>query len=114
LLLLALQAAVQLRPHRNPSRSDLRLQVGMQNSALGALLASLHFAAHPLAAVPCAISACTHSVMGSLLAAFWRSQPDEDEDTAASGLTEESQHLGRHGGVAFGGAGSSGSAGFGP
>lgn len=90
------------------------IEVGMQNSALGALLASLHFAAHPLAAVPCAISACTHSVMGSLLAAFWRSQPDEDEDTAASGLTEESQHPGRHGGVAFGGAGSSGSAGFGP
>lgn len=48
------------------------IEVGMQNSALGAVLATAHFPAHPLAAVPCAISACVHSVMGSLLAAFWR------------------------------------------
>lgn len=108
----------------------------MQNSALGAVLATAHFPAHPLAAVPCAISgahrwqagsamqglvppacdrlasaskvveqplacpvrrstlpptstpmppilapslphpaACMHSVMGSMLAAFWRRQP---------------------------------------
>ncbi len=40
-----------------PSTSrPLSLQVGMQNSALGAVLASVHFAAYPLAAVPCAIS----------------------------------------------------------
>ncbi|PRW60740.1 putative sodium metabolite cotransporter chloroplastic [Chlorella sorokiniana] len=51
------------------------IEVGMQNSALGAVLASVHFPAHPLAAVPCAISACMHSVMGSLLAAVWRGQP---------------------------------------
>uniref|UniRef100_A0A1D2A3A2 Uncharacterized protein n=1 Tax=Auxenochlorella protothecoides TaxID=3075 RepID=A0A1D2A3A2_AUXPR len=48
------------------------IEVGMQNSALGAVLATAHFSAHPLAAVPCAISACMHSVMGSLLAAYWR------------------------------------------
>ncbi|KAL4428699.1 hypothetical protein ABPG77_009805 [Micractinium sp. CCAP 211/92] len=51
------------------------IEVGMQNSALGAVLATAHFPAHPLAAVPCAISACMHSVMGSMLAAFWRRQP---------------------------------------
>ncbi|KAI7837575.1 hypothetical protein COHA_008588 [Chlorella ohadii] len=51
------------------------IEVGMQNSALGAVLASVHFPAHPLAAVPCAISACMHSVMGSLLAAVWRGRP---------------------------------------
>lgn len=55
------------------------IEVGMQNSALGAMLAMKHFAANPLAAVPCAISACTHSVMGSLLAAFWRGQPLDGE-----------------------------------
>lgn len=48
------------------------IEVGMQNSALGALLSTKHFAGHPLAAAVCAISACTHSVIGSLLAAFWR------------------------------------------
>jgi len=44
----------------------------MQNSALGAVLAAVHFS-DPLTAVPCALSACLHSLMGSALAAVWRS-----------------------------------------
>jgi hypothetical protein len=32
---------------------------------------------HPAAAVPCALSAATHSLMGSALAAYWRSRPVE-------------------------------------
>jgi BASS family bile acid:Na+ symporter len=60
------------------------IEVGMQNSALGAVLASLHFPAHPLAAVPCALSACTHSVMGSLLAAFWRARPAEEAEAGGA------------------------------
>ena len=44
----------------------------MQNSALGAVLASQHFS--PLTAVPCAISATCHSCIGSLLAGLWRLQ----------------------------------------
>eukprot|EP00887_Chlorella_sp_A99_P003307 scaffold9.g3307.t1 len=51
------------------------IEVGMQNSALGAVLAAVHFPAHPLAAVPCAISACVQSLLGSLLAAAWRASP---------------------------------------
>ncbi len=54
----------------------------MQNSTLGAVLASLHFS-DPLVAVPCAISACCHSVLGSLLAAFWRDRVPEEEQVAA-------------------------------
>ena len=54
------------------------IEVGMQNSALGALLATQHFPANPLAAVPCAISACMHSTLGSLLAAFWSSRIPDD------------------------------------
>eukprot|EP00884_Botryococcus_braunii_P012880 jgi/Botrbrau1/21593/Bobra.43_1s0003.1 len=50
----------------------ISIEVGMQNSALGAVLALQHFPALPLAAVPCAISACMHSLLGSGLAAFWR------------------------------------------
>lgn len=42
-----------------------------QNSALGAFLAMSHFA-DPLTVVPCAISACIHSVMGSAIAGAWR------------------------------------------
>mmetsp|Transcript_18399 Transcript_18399/g.55394 ORF Transcript_18399/g.55394 Transcript_18399/m.55394 type:complete len:425 (+) Transcript_18399:278-1552(+) len=47
------------------------IEVGMQNSALGAFLALAHFP-DPLTAVPCAISACTHSLMGSAIAGVWR------------------------------------------
>lgn len=48
------------------------IEVGMQNSVLGAFLAAQHFADIPLAAVPCVLSACTHTVVGSLAAAGWR------------------------------------------
>jgi bile acid:Na+ symporter, BASS family len=47
------------------------IEVGMQNSGLGAVLARKHFA-DPLTAVPSAISATFHSAMGSLLAGWWR------------------------------------------
>jgi bile acid:Na+ symporter, BASS family len=49
----------------------MSIEVGMQNSALGVVLASAHFA-DPLVAVPCAISATVHSVLGSSLAAAWK------------------------------------------
>ncbi|CAG9465069.1 unnamed protein product [Pedinophyceae sp. YPF-701] len=48
----------------------ISIEVGMQNSTLGAVLAAVHL--HPLAAVPCALSACMHSMMGSALAGLWR------------------------------------------
>ena len=47
----------------------------MQNSGLGAALAKQHFAMMPLVALPCAISATFHSVIGSILAGFWRLRP---------------------------------------
>jgi len=52
------------------------IEVGMQNSGLGVVLANKHFT-NPatgvaLAAVPCAISAVMHSIIGSVAAAFWR------------------------------------------
>jgi BASS family bile acid:Na+ symporter len=43
----------------------------MQNSGLGVVLARKHFA-DPLTAVPCAISSVFHSVIGSVLAGWWR------------------------------------------
>lgn len=49
----------------------IAIEVGMQNSGLGVVLARQHFAS-PLVAIPCAISSLTHSVMGSVLAAWWR------------------------------------------
>lgn len=48
------------------------IEVGMQNSGLGAVLARTHFAANPLTALPSALSSVCHSVLGSLLAGWWR------------------------------------------
>jgi BASS family bile acid:Na+ symporter len=53
----------------------ISVEVGMQNSGLGAALAREHFAQMPLVALPCAISATVHSVIGSLLAGVWRLRP---------------------------------------
>ncbi|MGB5365029.1 MAG: bile acid:sodium symporter family protein [Polyangiales bacterium] len=50
------------------------IEVGMQNSGLGAVLAQAHFA-NPLTAIPSAISAITHCILGSALAAFWSRRP---------------------------------------
>ncbi|BCX12679.1 MAG: transporter [Thermosynechococcus sp.] len=51
----------------------IAIEVGMQNSGLGVALARQAFA-NPLTAVPCAISGVVHSLIGSLLAGFWRWQ----------------------------------------
>ena len=53
------------------TRRTVSIEVGMQNSGLGVVLAQRHFPT-TLAPVPCAISAVMHSVIGSLLAALWR------------------------------------------
>ena len=50
------------------------IEVGMQNSGLGAVLAQAHFA-NPLTAIPSAISAITHCILGSALAAYWARRP---------------------------------------
>ncbi|MDL5046525.1 bile acid:sodium symporter family protein [Oscillatoria amoena NRMC-F 0135] len=47
------------------------IEVGMQNSGLGVVLARNNFS-DPLTAVPCAISSVFHSVIGSSLAGYWR------------------------------------------
>lgn len=51
------------------------IEVGMQNSGLGAALAAKHFVSSPLTPVPCAISATFHSIIGSLCAVAWRLRP---------------------------------------
>ena len=53
----------------------ISVEVGMQNSGLGVALAQKNFLTLPTAAVPCAISATLHSVIGSVLAGVWRLRP---------------------------------------
>ncbi|WP_221031894.1 bile acid:sodium symporter family protein [Actomonas aquatica] len=63
---------------RERSARTVAIEVGMQNSGLGVVLANKHFinpaSGVALAAVPCAISAAMHSVIGSIFAAWWRSR----------------------------------------
>ncbi|BCG26278.1 bile acid:sodium symporter family protein [Pseudomonas tohonis] len=61
-------------------RKTLSIEVGMQNSGLGAALASAHFS--PLAAVPSALFSVWHNLSGSLLAALFRRMKDESDKPA--------------------------------
>lgn len=62
-------------------RRTISIEVGMQNSGLGAMLAKANFPLLPAAPTPCAISAVFHSIIGSLLAAVWRAFPPRPAET---------------------------------
>ncbi|MEO0414809.1 MAG: bile acid:sodium symporter family protein, partial [Verrucomicrobiota bacterium] len=61
------------------ARRTISIEVGMQNSGLGAALAKKHFA-NTTTPVPCAISAVYHCLLGSIAAGFWRWRSSRMED----------------------------------
>lgn len=63
---------------RGDVQRTISIEVGMQNSGLGVVLARTHFP-DPLTAVPGALSAVVHSVIGSILAVYWRQRPPREE-----------------------------------
>ncbi|WP_225748062.1 bile acid:sodium symporter family protein [Eikenella sp. Marseille-P7795] len=65
------------------AQKTLAIEVGMQNSGLGAALAKGHFAAMPLVAVPSAIFSVWHNISGSLLASYWAAKAEKAEQEAA-------------------------------
>ena len=52
-------------------RVAISIEVGMQNSGLASSLASLHFAAFPMATIPGAIFSVWHNISGALAAKFY-------------------------------------------
>ena len=46
----------------------------MQNSALGVALASVHFAANPMTALPSAVGALWHNLTGPIVATYFQSR----------------------------------------
>ncbi|GAB3792134.1 hypothetical protein GCM10028868_07160 [Virgibacillus kimchii] len=56
----------------------LSMEVGLQNSGLGATLATAHFA--PIAAVPSAIFSVWHNISGPILATYWRRKALKEEN----------------------------------
>ena len=60
-------------------RTAVSIEVGMQNSGLASSLATLHFAAFPLAAVPGAIFSVWHNISGALAARVFGHYIEEEE-----------------------------------
>lgn len=69
------------------SQKALSIEVGMQNSGLGAALALAHFS--PIAAVPSAIFSVWHNISGPLLATYWGKKHDRKEKRQK----EEQKHV---------------------
>ncbi|MFY5899962.1 bile acid:sodium symporter family protein [Acinetobacter pittii] len=57
----------------------IAVEVGMQNSGLGVALATVHFAASPITAVPSAIFSLWHNISGPALATYWASRTELDK-----------------------------------
>lgn len=57
------------------SARTISIEVGMQNSGLGAVLARANFT-NPATAIPSAMSSLFHSLIASLLAAWWKRSAD--------------------------------------
>lgn len=61
------------------AQKTLAIEVGMQNSGLGATLAATHFAIAPVVAVPSALFSVWHNISGSLLASYWATKAQKAE-----------------------------------
>lgn len=74
-------------------RRTISIEVGMQNSGLAVVLAQRNFSGMAAAATPGAISAVFHSIIGSVIAAIWRTRlPAPDSNPAdPSGSVDDSR-----------------------
>ena len=54
-----------------PKKRAISIEVGMQNSGLASSLATLHFAAFPMATIPGAIFSVWHNISGALVARLY-------------------------------------------
>lgn len=55
-----------------PKQRAISIEVGMQNSGLASSLATMHFAAYPLATIPGALFSVWHNISGALVAYLYR------------------------------------------
>ena len=59
-------------------RRAVAIEVGMQNSGLASSLATLHFAAYPMATIPGAVFSVWHNLSGAAIARLFSSRHTED------------------------------------
>ena len=62
-----------------PKKRAIAIEVGMQNSGLASSLATIHFAAYPLATVPGAIFSVWHNISGAIVAYLFRKKPSTND-----------------------------------
>ena len=55
----------------SPKRRAISVEVGMQNSGLASSLATLHFAAYPMATLPGALFSVWHNLSGAVVARIY-------------------------------------------
>jgi len=65
---------------KQAKRVAISIEVGMQNSGLASSLATLHFAAYPLATIPGAIFSVWHNISGALAARMYAKGASPKED----------------------------------
>lgn len=77
------------------------VQTCQRNSALASQLAFASFPAHPLAAVPCVVSACVHTALGGLAAAYWAERAADEAPGSSSSSSSDGGSSGEGGGGAY-------------
>ncbi len=64
-----------------PKKRAISIEVGMQNSGLASSLATIHFAAYPLATIPGAVFSVWHNLSGAAVAYLYRkSEPTQNRN----------------------------------
>ena len=69
-------------------RRAISIEVGMQNSGLASSLASLHFAAYPMATIPGAIFSVWHNISGAIVARLYARERGTSAKSSISFLQE--------------------------
>jgi len=60
------------------------IEVGMQNGGMAAVLAKRHFSADPLVGVPAVFCSVIQTLVGSLIAGYWRQRPVKKDESISA------------------------------
>lgn len=78
-------AAAAIGGFKERQRRAISIEIGMQNSSLGVVLATAHFSS-PLVALPPALSAVIMNIMGSTLGLVWQNVTPSDPKTETAAI----------------------------
>ena len=76
---------LKLKPEK---RRAISVEVGMQNSGLASSLATLHFAAYPMATIPGAVFSVWHNISGAIVARIYSRSGKEESGAGEKSKTK--------------------------